>query len=427
VEFEYITKKTYTVPTSETAVNLAQGATVQASVGDGALAVDGDTCSLWNAGQNGATITLDLGSKRAIGKMTLSWYAIHTSYLVQLSDDGKSFTDYKVYVDGGSGCSVINLFGAEARYIRIKILRADNQGIYEWRVFEATDADKNSQDPFVGENLALGKPVTATNVEGGNKAALAVDGKYDTRWSAQQSGGAALTVDLQEVKTIRALQMMLESAYVPYCIEYSTDGETYSTLFEGKKDQLLVELTDLDAEARYVRVRRDGENSNAAFLVSLTPEDFGSDDPLAGIALQKKIEERAFSLSGSYKAPCQRMEDFAKGRKSVGISEIRPSYPIGTEIVRCEDYLPSCITDSLRAAIYEFEDWMPGFYCPDSPMTGPETRSTSPVRVERGEDFSAVGIEGLYPVGEGAGYSGGIISSARDGVMAALHILNHRK
>ena len=168
---------------------------------------------------------------------------------------------------------------------------------------------------------------------------------------------------------------------------------------------------------------RDGDNSNAAFLVSLTPEDFGSTDPLAGIALQKRIEECAYRLTSSYKAPSQRMEDFIKGRKSESFGDITPSYPIGTEFFRCEEYLPEIITDSLKAAISDFEDWMPGFYSPDSPLTGPETRSTSPVRVERGEDFSALGIQGLYPVGEGAGYSGGIISSARDGAMAAMRIL----
>ncbi len=168
---------------------------------------------------------------------------------------------------------------------------------------------------------------------------------------------------------------------------------------------------------------RNGENSNAAFLVSLTPEDFCSDDPLSGIALQRRIERAAYRLTDSYKAPVQRMEDFAKCRGALSIGEIGPTYPIGTELFSPEEYLPTVVTDSLRAAIWEFDDWMPGFYHPDAPMTGPETRSTSPVRVEREADYSAVGIKGLYPVGEGAGYSGGIISSARDGVVVAMSIL----
>ena len=175
------------------------------------------------------------------------------------------------------------------------------------------------------------------------------------------------------------------------------------------------------------KFKRDGENSNAAFLVSLTPEDFGSDDPLSGIVFQKKIEESAFRLTDSYRAPAQRMEDFINNRKSTGVGDIKPSYPIGTENFRCEEYLPETITDSLRAAIAEFDEWMPGFYCPDAPLTGPETRSTSPVRVERDRDFSAFGIKGLYPVGEGAGYSGGIISSSRDGAVVAMAILEKAK
>ncbi len=171
---------------------------------------------------------------------------------------------------------------------------------------------------------------------------------------------------------------------------------------------------------------RGGENSNAAFLVSLTPEDFGSSDPLAGIALQRKIENAAYRLTGGYKAPSVRMEDFLRKSKPAPMREIRPSYPLGTELHMPEEYLPECVTDSLREAIAEFDEWMPGFLCPDSPMTGPETRSTSPIRVEREENYSAKGIEGLYPVGEGAGYSGGIVSSARDGLMAAEYIILHK-
>ena len=260
VTFDYISKNTYTVPVPEARKNLAEDAGVNASKGDGRLVKDGDTCSLWNPGENGATITLDLGKKTAIGEMTLSWYAIHTVYMIQLSDNGATFTDYRCYADEGSGYSVINLHGAEARYIRVKIIRADNQGIYEWRVFEATEADRNSSDPFAGENLAFRKPTQATNVEGGNAPAYAVDGNYDTRWSSRQSGDATLTVDLKSVHTVKAIELVLESAWVPYRIEYSSDGETYHTLYEGKKDELMVILTDLNIEARYLRAKRDGEN-----------------------------------------------------------------------------------------------------------------------------------------------------------------------
>ena len=175
---------------------------------------------------------------------------------------------------------------------------------------------------------------------------------------------------------------------------------------------------------------RDAENSNSAILVSVTPEDFPSDDPLAGVELQRAIERRAFALtSGTYKAPSQRMLDFCFDRVSSAVPSVTPSYPLGTVNMRADEYLPEYVTSSLRAAIDDFEAWLPGFYHPDAPLTGPETRTTSPVRTLRTDTFETVGIKGLYPIGEGAGYAGGIVSSARDGVMCAESIIlsNTRK
>lgn len=169
---------------------------------------------------------------------------------------------------------------------------------------------------------------------------------------------------------------------------------------------------------------RNADNSNAAFLVSVTPDDFGSDDPLAGIYLQRAIEQKAFSVSGEkYKAPTTTMEAFMKNKNAEIFSSVKPSYPLGTLPISPEEYLPKYITDSLREAIPDFDAWMPGFYLPDAALTGPETRSTSPVRLVRSADYQAVGISGLYPAGEGAGYAGGIISSARDGLMVAESII----
>ena len=168
---------------------------------------------------------------------------------------------------------------------------------------------------------------------------------------------------------------------------------------------------------------RDGENSNSALLVSVTPDDFPSDSPLAGIDLQRAIEHRAYSLTSSYRAPCVRVDDFLASRESAELSSVRPSYALGVSTDSPERALPSYVSDSLRLAIRDFDDWMPGFLLPDATLTAPETRSTSPVRVLRSDSFEAIGIKGLYPIGEGAGYSGGIVSSARDGVMAAEAIL----
>jgi uncharacterized FAD-dependent dehydrogenase len=170
---------------------------------------------------------------------------------------------------------------------------------------------------------------------------------------------------------------------------------------------------------------RNADNSNAALLVSVTPSDFGSDDPFAGIALQQSIERRAFLVAGeSYKAPSFPLGSFMSGEATESIS---PSYPIGTELISPEAYLPDYVTHSLRAAIPDFDAWMPGYNLSSAVLTGPETRTTSPVRLRRTADYEAEGIRGLYPTGEGAGYAGGIISSARDGVLIAERIIENHK
>lgn len=168
---------------------------------------------------------------------------------------------------------------------------------------------------------------------------------------------------------------------------------------------------------------RMADNSNAAFLVSVTPEDFGSDDPLAGIELQRKIERRAYNLTGNtYKAPVTSLGAFLSGDAPF-LGNVKPSYARGVELFSPEEYLPSFVTDTLKPAIADFDAWMSGFYYPDAVMCGPETRTTSPVRVLRDGGCEVLGIAGLYPTGEGAGYAGGIVSSARDGLMVAEKIL----
>ena len=164
---------------------------------------------------------------------------------------------------------------------------------------------------------------------------------------------------------------------------------------------------------------RDADNSNAAFLVSVTPDDFGSDSALAGFDLQKRIEKRAYRLTESYKAPVITMGDFIERRKPTVLGSVAPSYPIGTVLSEAEEYLPEYIAESLREAIPDFEAWMPGFFIGDAGLTGPETRTTSPVRVLRNERYECPTVKGLYPAGEGAGYAGGIVSSAIDGIKCA--------
>ncbi|MBQ8720233.1 MAG: FAD-binding protein [Clostridia bacterium] len=169
---------------------------------------------------------------------------------------------------------------------------------------------------------------------------------------------------------------------------------------------------------------RDGENSNAAILVSMTPADYPSNSPLAGIELQRMIERSAYSAGGSsYFAPVQKLSDFLEGRKTTALGSVKPSYPIGYELCEADRYLPRAVSETLRLAIRDFDAWLPGYLCPDAVMTGAETRSTSPVRILRSDSCESVSISGLYPAGEGAGYSGGIVSSAVDGIHCAEKLI----
>ncbi len=167
---------------------------------------------------------------------------------------------------------------------------------------------------------------------------------------------------------------------------------------------------------------RDGENSNAAFLVSVTPRDFGSNDVLAGLAFQRKYERLAYELGGDYRAPVQLLGDFVEERESSAFGEVKPTYGRGTVFADLRECLPDFVSETLRNAIPRFDMFLNGFYLHDAVMTGVETRSTSPVRILRGENGMALTMEGLYPCGEGAGYAGGILSSAVDGLRAAEKI-----
>ncbi len=168
---------------------------------------------------------------------------------------------------------------------------------------------------------------------------------------------------------------------------------------------------------------RDGENANSALLVSVTPDDF-QNDVLKGIQLQRQIENAAFKSAGAtYAAPSIRLCDFLQKVSPFSLGSVKPTYAPCVSLVPPEEYLPDFITESLRASIDEFEAWMPGYAYGDAVLTGPETRSTSPLRFLRDDSFQAVGIKGLYPCGEGAGYAGGIVSSAADGVKCADALL----
>jgi len=164
---------------------------------------------------------------------------------------------------------------------------------------------------------------------------------------------------------------------------------------------------------------RDGENANAALLVDVTPDDFGDSHPLAGIVLQRSLEQKAYLAGGGgFLAPAQRVEDFLAGRASAELGDITPTYRPGVTCADLAAVLPPFAIKSMREAIRLFDARLKGFAHPDAVLTGVETRSSSPVRIPR-DRFFMTNIAGIYPAGEGAGYAGGIMSAAVDGMAAA--------
>jgi uncharacterized FAD-dependent dehydrogenase len=168
---------------------------------------------------------------------------------------------------------------------------------------------------------------------------------------------------------------------------------------------------------------RDRENSNSAVLVNVYPEDFPSTHPLAGFELQKQIEHTAYDLGGGdYAAPCQLVGDFLANRPSKRLSFVKPSFSTGvtpSDIRRC---LPKKVTDTMAQALVQMDKKLRGFALPDAVLTAPESRSSSPVRILRDDIFQS-NIRGVYPCGEGAGYAGGIVSAAVDGIKCAHAVL----
>ena len=168
---------------------------------------------------------------------------------------------------------------------------------------------------------------------------------------------------------------------------------------------------------------RDGVNANSALLVNVLPEDFGGDDPLAGVRFQRQWERAAFLAGGGdYRAPAQRVGDFLEKRPSAGAGEVAPSYRPGVTWTALDKCLPEFVTGSMREALPLLDRRLKGFAHPDAVLTGVETRSSSPVRIRRDETCQS-NLRGLYPCGEGAGYAGGIMSAAVDGMRCAEAVI----
>lgn len=171
--------------------------------------------------------------------------------------------------------------------------------------------------------------------------------------------------------------------------------------------------------SRHARAER---NANAAVLVGVTPEDFGSAHPLAGVEFQRQIEQAAFSAGGGrYAALCQRVDDFLADKSTTEIGRVQPSFLPGVQLGRIDDCLPDFVTAAMREGLQIFGQKLAAFADGEAVLTAPETRSSSPVRILRGEDYRSEC--GVYPCGEGAGYAGGIMSAAADGIRVAEAII----
>lgn len=170
---------------------------------------------------------------------------------------------------------------------------------------------------------------------------------------------------------------------------------------------------------------RDQENANSGLLVNITTEDYGSDHPLAGIDFQEKYEAMAFEVGGSnYHAPCQLVGDFLAGRPSSGLASVRPSYRPGVKPTDLSLCLPDFVVDAMREGIIDMDKRLRGFAMDDAVLTGIETRSSAPVRINRDKlSLQSVNISNIYPCGEGAGYAGGIVTAAVDGIKCAEKII----
>jgi uncharacterized FAD-dependent dehydrogenase len=166
-------------------------------------------------------------------------------------------------------------------------------------------------------------------------------------------------------------------------------------------------------------------NANSGFMVEVSEKDFPSDHPLAGIEFQRAIERKAYEVGGSnYFAPAQLLGDFMKGRPSTGPGSVQPSYLPGVTWTDLHLCLPESVTRTLKQAIAVVDKQLPGFGYDDAVLTGVETRSSSPVRIPRAAPtLECVDVRQFYPAGEGAGYAGGIISAAVDGMRVAERLL----
>ncbi len=211
-----------------------------------------------------------------------------------------------------------------------------------------------------------------------------------------------------------------------YQLFYKTSGRTVYSFCMCPGGIVVASASEADSVVTngMSEYARDRENANSALVVSVEPGDFGSSHPLAGIDFQRKWEKLAFEVGGkNYSAPVQLLGDFLDGKASIKLGEVNPSYTGSVKPADLNLCLPSYVTGPMKESIGPFNNKIHGFGMRDAVLTGVETRTSSPVRIPRTDTLEAIGFNGLYPTGEGAGYAGGIISAAVDGVRVAEQII----
>ena len=170
--------------------------------------------------------------------------------------------------------------------------------------------------------------------------------------------------------------------------------------------------------------QRDEDNANSALVVNVTPEDFKSEGILGGVEFQRRYEALAYQVGGGDgTAPVQLIRDFLEDRPSLQTEDVTPSFTGQWRFAMLKECLPDFVTETLKEGLYAFERKMKGYAYGGGVLTGVEMRTSAPVRILRGEDLQSIGVKGLYPAGEGAGYAGGIVSAAVDGIRCALAVL----
>jgi uncharacterized FAD-dependent dehydrogenase len=306
----------------------------------------------------------------------------------------------------------------------------------------------------LGGDIRFGAKVTSLLTNGGRIAGVVVNGKEeisaevvvlaighsarDTFESLQKSGitmqpkpfSIGVRIEHQQELVNRAQYGTAAASpalgAADYQLFYKTGGRTAYSFCMCPGGVVVASASEPDTVVTngMSYFARDRENANSAFVVSVEPNDFGSGHVLAGVEFQRRWERQAFELGGrSGAAPAQRLADFMEGRASRAFGGVRPSYTGSLELADLNGCLPDFVTAAMKEAVPYFDRRLKGFALADAVLTGVETRTSSPVRILRGATLEAVDAGGLYPAGEGAGYAGGIVSAAVDGIRIAEQII----